>query len=186
MEQILLFSQGQILPLTLWVWYFEITAALKIQWLTWLVGGEASWGSEVTLSREEMQPRAGGSLRIHFQAAQPGCSKRHPARSSSLWTGTDLSDATCPMQTNPFLVLCPSDSRPAPKAVTWASEHHWKTGEPWTGKWIWKQLCTSQSRKHRLVYSSKLSKVTTNEYLQNQCYFLSPSLYFPTFWVTQW
>lgn len=47
------------------------------------------------------------------------------------------------MQTNPFLVPCPSDSRPAPKAVTWASEHHGKSGEPWTGKWIWKQLCVA-------------------------------------------
>lgn len=34
-------------------------------------------------------------------------------------------------------------------------------------------LC-SQPCKHSLVYSSKLLKVTTNEYLQKPCYFLSP------------
>lgn len=101
------------------------------------------------------------------------------------------------MQTNPFLVPCPSDSRPAPQAVTWASEHHWKTGEPWTGKWVWKQLwvppkaasaptpvstdlsAAQNYQKSPLMSISKISAIFCFHYI-------SPSLYFQTFWVTQW
>lgn len=158
-----------------------------------LVGGEASQGWRITLS-EGGNAAHGHRLTFRLQDQD--------AQRDTQWEALvcELEQMlVVPGKQIPFLWLgdpAPQSDDPGPLSAVGKLVFSCEAGEPWTGKWPWhcyqavpasqSSLC-SQPCQHRLVCSSELSKVTTNEFLQNCCYFLSPShfsLHLQSFWVT--
>lgn len=84
----------------------------------------------------------------------------------------------------------------SPKRMIWASEHHRGTGKPWTGKWAWEQLrvlpkaasaprCVSIGLSAAQNYQKSPLMSTFKNTAIFCLHFISLSLYFQSFWVTQ-
>lgn len=124
------------------VWFFEITAALKSRQPIWLAGrwwSKSGPRSNLDQGRKcSPQPEACSDAvcRLHDQDVHRDTQWKAPV--CELEQITQM--VVVPRKQLPFQshVVQPADL--FPKAMIWASKHHGKTGELWTGKWVWEQL----------------------------------------------